>query len=157
MAGETASVVTDAMRANLNKESRPRRIEVDKTAVRMFARSCQYTDPLFYDEEFAKSKGYRSVVAPPHYLGTPVFDPSMASEGPVRDDGLPYKRVLNGGTDIEYFDTIQAGDVLESTNATVGYEETSGRMGPMLITRTDTIYRRDGKTVAISHGTIIRY
>src|SRR6266508_4153935 len=67
MTNEAGSVVTDEMRAQLNVESEPWTVEVDKSAVRMFARSCQYDDPLFYDEAFAQSKGYRSLAAPPHY------------------------------------------------------------------------------------------
>ncbi len=156
MADENASVVTDEMRAQLNVESEPWMVEVDKTSVRMFARSCQYDDPLFYDEEFAKSKGYRSIPAPPHYLGTPIFDPNAPARG-GRQLNIPYKRNLNGGTDIEYFDSIQAGDLLTATSMLTELEETSGRLGPMLIVRNQTTYRRDGKVVAILRGTGIRY
>jgi hypothetical protein len=156
MADETGSVVTDEMRAQLNVESETWTVEVDKTSVRMFARSCQYDDPLFYDEEFARSKGYRSLPAPPHYLGTPLFNPNAPVRG-ARQLNIPYKRNLNGGTDIEYFDTIQAGDLLTASSKLTDLEETSGRLGPMLIVRTETIYRRDGKVVAIARGTGIRY
>src|SRR5215208_864431 len=110
------SLITPEMQARVGVESQPWKIEVDKTAVRMFARSCQYTDPVFYDEEFAKSKGYRSLLAPPHYTGTPLYNPSTSDptfggpRGGPRPTNPKLKRVLNGGTDIEYFDTIQAGD-----------------------------------------------
>lgn len=157
MADERASVVTDTMRAQLGQESAPWTVEVDKTAVRMFARSCQYTDPLFFDEAFAQSKGYRSLVAPPHYLGTPIFNPNVPSDRGTAADTVPYRRRLNGGTEIEYFDTIQAGDILTATAKTVAYEETAGRLGPMLITRSETIYRRGDQIVAIARGTGIRY
>ncbi len=150
------SVVTDEMRAQIGVESEPWTVEVDKTSVRMFARAVGYTDPIFYDEDFAKSKGYRSLPAPPHYLGTPVFNPSApARRGPQLS--IPYRRNLNGGTDIEYFDTIVAGDILTATSKLTDLEETSGRLGPMLIVRNETVYRRDGKVVAIQRGTGIRY
>ena len=156
MTSQGQSVVTDEMRAQLNVESEPWTVEVDKTAVRMFARSVQYDDPLFYDEEFAKSKGYRSIPAPPHYLGTPIYDPNAPVRG-ARQLNIPYRRNLNGGTDIEYFDQIVAGDVLTATSKLTDLEETSGRLGPMLIVRNETTYRRDGKIVAILRGTGIRY
>ena len=156
MTNEAKSVITDEMRAQLNVESEPWTVEVDKTAIRMFARSVQYTDPLFYDEDFARSKGYRSLPAPPHYLGTPIFDPNAPPRG-VRQLNIPYRRNLNGGTDIEYFDQIVAGDLLTATSKLSDLEETSGRLGPMLIVRTETIYRRDGRIVAIQRGTGIRY
>jgi len=149
-------LITPEMRARIGVESAEWTLEVDKTAVRMFARAIQYDDPIFYDEEFARSKGYRSLPAPPHYLGTPIYNPNAPARG-ARQLNIPYKRNLNGGTDIEYFDTIVAGDVLTASSKLTDLEETSGRLGPMLIARTETIYRRDGTVVAVSRGTGIRY
>lgn len=158
------SLITEEMRSRIGVESAPWTLEVDKTSVRMFARSCQYTDPVFYDEEFAKSKGYRSLPAPPHYLGTPLFNPatSDATFGGPRGGGGPrgnpkLKRVLNGGTDIEYMDTIQAGDILTASSKVADISERAGSLGPMVITTTETTYKRDGKVVAISRGTGIAY
>ena len=156
MADEMVSVVTDEMRAQIEVESEPWTVEVDKTSVRMFARSCQYDDPIFFDEDFARAKGYRSLPAPPHYLGTPLFDPNAPPRG-NRPLNIPYKRNINGGTDIEYLDTVQAGDILEARSKLTEIEETRGRLGPMLIIRTQTTYRRDGQVVAIARGTGIRY
>lgn len=157
------SLITEEMRGRIGQESAPWSIEIDKTSVRMFARSCQYSDAVFYDEAFAKSKGYRSLPAPPHYLGTPVFN--MASSDPTFGGprgggprGNPkLKRVLNGGTDIEYFDTIQAGDMLQATSKVEDIVERKGGIGQMVITTTATTYRRDGKVVAIARGTGIAY
>ncbi len=157
------SIITDQMKAVIGVESEPWTLEVSNTSVRMFARSVGYTDPLFYDEEFAKSKGYRGLPAPPHYLGTPVYDPrnSDPTFGARRGSGPRlqhnFKRVLNGGTDIEYFDSICAGDVLTATNKVAELQERQGSLGTMLITITETTYRRDGQVVAISRGTGINY
>ncbi|MGI8554562.1 MAG: FAS1-like dehydratase domain-containing protein, partial [Dehalococcoidia bacterium] len=106
---EEQSVITDEMRAAIGKESDPWTVEVDKTSVRMFARSVGYSDPLFFDEQFAKSKGYRSLPCPPHYLGTPIFNPSGsdatfgAPRRGMRDFTTPYQHRLNGGTNIECY------------------------------------------------------
>jgi hypothetical protein len=165
MMAEDESLITPEMRARIGVESDTWTLEVDKTAVRMFARSVQYTDPIFYDEAFAKSKGYRSLLAPPHYLGTPVFNPAASDPtfGGPRGGGGPgrgnpkLKRILNGGTDIEYFDTVQAGDVLQASSKVEDIVERKGSMGPMVITTTATTYTRDGKVVAIARGTGIAY
>jgi hydroxyacyl-ACP dehydratase HTD2-like protein with hotdog domain len=162
---EEESLITEEMRARIGVESAPWTVEVDKTSVRMFARSCQYDDPLFYDEEFARSKGYRSLPAPPHYLGTPIFNPATSDPtfGGPRGGGGPrasnpkLKRILNGGTDIEYFDTIQAGDVLTASSKVADISERKGSLGAMVITITETTYKRDGQVVAISRGTGIAY
>jgi acyl dehydratase len=159
------SIITDEMRAVIGVESDPWTLEVDKTAVRMFARAVGYTDPVFYDEEFAKSKGYRSLAAPPHYLGTPVFNPATSDPtfggprggGPGGRVRHNLKRVLNGGTEIEYLDTICAGDVLTASSKVADLSERQGSIGTMLITTTQTTYRCSGKPVAISRGTIINY
>lgn len=63
MTQETQSLITDEMRASVGVESEPTILEVDKTGIRMFARAVQQTDQIYYDEEYAKSKGYRSLVA----------------------------------------------------------------------------------------------
>ena len=157
------SLVTPEMQAQVGVESAPWTVEVDKTAVRMFARSCQYTDPVFFDEEFAKSKGYRSLPAPPHYTGTPIFNPASSDatfggpRGGRRASNPKLKRVLNGGTDIEYFDTIQAGDTLTASSKVAEVVERSGSLGTMVITTTETTYKRDGQVVAIVRGTGIAY
>jgi len=158
-------LITPEMKARIGVESQPWTVEVDKTAVRMFARSVQYTDPIFYDEEFAKSKGFRSVIAPPHYTGTPIFNPatSDATFGGPRGSGQPrggnprLRRVLNGGTEIEYRDVIQAGDVLQASSKVEEIVERKGSLGAMVITTTATTYTRDGQVVAVVRGTGIAY
>ena len=154
-----ASVITDAMRAEIGKESEPVTFEVDKSACRMFARAVGYTDPVFFDEEYARSKGYRGIPAPVGFLGHPVYDPNRPQRlgGYFRSDS-PFKRVLNGGTDIEYLDTVCAGDTLTATSKLVDLSEREGRLGPMLITVTETTYRdQAGNTVAVARGTGIQY
>ncbi len=162
----TGSLITDEMRAEIGQKSEPWTCEVDKTAVRMFARSVGHTDPVYFDESEAKKAGYRSLPCPPGYLGTPVFDPRTSDStfggrrgrGPGPQPSRPLKRILNGGTDIEYFEDICAGDVLTATNHIDALEERKGSIGDMLITTTKTEYtNQDGKLVAIVTGTGIRY
>ena len=157
---QQASLITDKMRSAIGRQSEPVTYEVDRTACRMFARAVGYTDPLFFDEEHAKGKGYRGIPAPVGFLGHPVHDPNRPQRpfgGYFRTDS-PFKRVLNGGTDIEYLDTVCAGDTLTATSKLVDLSEREGRLGPMLVTVTETIYRNEaGQTVAVVRGTGIQY
>jgi len=162
------SVITDEMRAAVGVEGQPTVLEVEKTNCRMFARAVGHTDLIFFDEAAAKARGYRSIVAPPGFLGTPVFRPGGAAAVPGemggRGFGVPYKRVLNGGTDYEYFpdgpdgDVICAGDTITARTKISGFEEASGSLGPMLITKRETTYtNQHGKVVARMYGTMIQY
>ncbi len=165
MTQETESLITEEMRASIGREGPAVRHEVDKTGIRMFARSVGHKDPIFYDEEYAKSKGYRSLVAPPGYLGTPAFRPGGGGAGP--GGGMPgmgggrARRVLNGGTEFEYTGVpICAGDVLTSVGKTVSIDEQqSGSLGAkMLITRRESKYtNQNGEVVCRSYGTSLQY
>ena len=98
----TDSVISDEMRAAIGVESTAGVMEIENTNCRMFARSVGYTDPIFYDEAAAKARGYRGIVAPPGFLGTPIFKPGSGGGAPGETGGrgfaVPYKRILNGGT-----------------------------------------------------------
>ncbi len=163
------NLITEEMKAAIGKESEPTTYEVDKTAVRMFARAVGHTDQVFYDEEEAKRRGYRSLPAPPHYLGTPIFNPKHSDptfggrRGGMREFNTGLKRRLNGGTEIEYFnkgpeDAICAGDVLTATSHIADIQQRQGGIGTMLITTTETVYKnQNGQVVAKVRGTGIQY
>lgn len=156
---QQASIVTGDMRARIGVESDPVPYEIDNTGCRQFARAVGYTDPVYYDEAAAKAQGYRGIPAPVGFLGHPVVVPGQPSRVPeaFRMD-IPYKRVLNGGTDIEYLQDVCAGDRLTATTKLSALTEREGKMGPMLIVNTETTFRNErGETVAIQRGTAIRY
>ena len=155
-------LITDAMRAEIGVEGPTTTSEVDKTMVRLFARATGHTDPVYYDEAAAKAAGYRSLPCPPGFLGTPIFSPGGTRRmDPTAQTGAqpsrPLKRILNGGTEIEYLSDICAGDVLTSATHMAGLEETKGSIGEMLVVTSKTVIKRGDETVAISTGKLIRY
>lgn len=154
-----ATVITDKMREIIGKESDPVPYEIDNTGCRQFARAVGYTDPVFYDEAYARSKGHRGILAPPGFLGHPIVIPGRpAATSPYSQLDIPLKRVLNGGTDIEYFADVCSGDALTATSKISDLTEREGRMGPMLIVSQETTFRnQDGDIVAIMRGAAIRY
>ena len=129
------NVITDEMRAAVGKESEPSVREVDRTQIRLFANSLVgHTDPIDYDVEAAKAAGYRDLPAPPGYLGTPVFMPGMPARAAQEfEPAIPMNRRLNGGTEIEYFGDIVAGDVLTATSHIASFTQTKGSIGTMLV------------------------
>jgi hypothetical protein len=165
---EAPSLITDEMKASIGREGPPSRSEVDKTGIRMYARSVGHTDAIFYDEDAAKARGYKSLVCPPGYLGTGVFNPARAGAMAAAMGGGPgggagpggrRMRVLNGGTEYEYTGVpIVAGDVLTSVGKTVSIEQVTSSLGPMVITRRESTYtNQDGKVVCRSYGTSLNY
>jgi hypothetical protein len=153
------------MRSLIGKESPPWTYELTTTSVRGFARGVGYTDPVYFDVDTAKAAGYRSLPAPPTYLGTPVFTPGKSSDtfsGPI--DGAPrvehgLKGLLDGGTETEYFGDLCAGDKLTVVSKLAGLDVRQSRsLGKMLISTTETTYtNQDGKVVAIQRGQAIFY
>lgn len=156
------SIVTADMQQMIGREVDEGVAEVTTTSCRLFARAVGHTDPIFYDEAAARARGYRGIVAPPGYLGTPVAHPGprsmIAVPVPIAELRIPYKRILDGGTAYEYFEPVVAGDTITSRSKITRYEERLGSIGPMLITYHETAYtRQDGALVAKMYGNVIHY
>ncbi len=158
--------LSDEMRAQIGKQSPPWLYEVTTTSVRAFARGVGYTDLVYFDEDAAKAAGYRSLPAPPTYLGTPRFIPGRCSDTfSSPSEGLPQinhglQGLLDGGTETEYFDSICAGDTLEVVQTLAGADVRSSKaLGKMLIVSVETHYTNtaSGKLVAIQRGQVIYY
>src|SRR5687768_7547897 len=140
MTQETESLITDEMRASVGVESEATILEVDKTGIRMFARAVQQVDQIYYDEDYARSKGHRSIVAPPGYFGTPVYNPKNPVRGPGTQLGAHGKplRSLNGGSEFEFMADIYAGDTITAVSKVVSVTERQASLGMMVITRRET-------------------
>jgi hypothetical protein len=151
--------ITDEMRAQFGIESEPWTYEVTTTSVRMYARGIGSEDPVHYDVDFAKAQGFRSIVAPLGYLGTPVYLPGTNGNDPTfgfprRAGGprlnIPFKGLLDGGTETEYLDVICAGDVLEESSHLADLKLRDAARGKMLFVTNESVYRNKatGKVVA---------
>jgi len=113
----------------------------------------------------AKKAGYKSLPAPPTYLGTAVFIPGQSDDtfsfppnsSPTINHGLV--NVLDGGTETEYFDNICAGDTLTVVNRLANLEtKASKSLGTMLIITQETSYtNQDNKLVAKQRSQAIFY
>jgi acyl dehydratase len=150
--------LTPEMKAVIGTPGPATRYEVTTLGIRTFARSIGYTNPLYYDREAARAKGYPDLVAPPGYYGMPVYDPNRPADRGLTFEN-PFKRNLNGGTEVEQLERVFAGDELESVTTTTSMDLREGRLGQMLIRVQETVYTRvaDGKVVGKIRGTGISY
>ena len=157
--------LTPELNATIGQASAPWTYEVSRTSVRAFARGVGYTDPVYYDLDAAKAAGYRDLPAPPTYLGTPVFIPGRSDdtfsnprEGQPRiQHGL--KNVLDGGTEVEYFEDICAGDTMTGIVVVGGLDvRDSKALGKMLIVSMETKYtNQHGRLAAVLRSQVIFY
>lgn len=157
--------LTDEMTSVIGEQSEPWTFEVTTTSVRAFARGVGYTDPVFYDIEAARAAGYPNLPAPPTYLGTPVFIPGRSDDTfsgprngqPTVPHGL--KNILDGGTEVEYFEQICAGDTLSAVSkiADLGTRE-SRAIGTMLVITVETTFTKgNSKVAAVLRAQVIFY
>ncbi len=163
------SIITDEMKAQIGVESGPSTYEIERSSIRRWAEAIGDTNPLYHDEEYAKSKGYRSIIAPPGFVGQYAFavTPSSsvdssssagASNSAYRGVASPFSRNLNGGNEYEILKTVQAGDTLKMTTMIADLREREGRMGKMLFVITETTFKnQDGEIVAKARSTGISY
>lgn len=154
------SVITEEMRKAIGVESEPSIYLVEKEPIRRCAAAMGDNNPLYHDEEYAKSKGYRSVVAPLGFQPTYSFPlkiaPMRADAGPRMPSG--FSRFMNGGDEYEFFQPIQAGDVLSVTRRLGDLYEREGRMGKMFFTVNETVFRNQkNEIVLIQRSTTIAY
>lgn len=150
--------LTDEMKAAIGKSGDPSAYEVTSQGIRLFARAVGYRNPLYFDEEYAKSKGHPTIIAPPGYFGVQVWDPRRGSAGPRRMYESPFSRNLNGGTEVEPIQHVYAGDRLTAVSTLANLEGAVGRLGPMLIQTTETVYtNQNGVVVAKTRGTGLSY
>jgi hypothetical protein len=72
--------------------------------------------------------------------------------------GPGLRNQVNGGTEVSYGVPIRPGDVIRSETRLVSYAEKTGRMGPMLVSVTESVWtNQDGERVQVERQTAIRY
>jgi acyl dehydratase len=144
--------------------------------LRRFVEAVMEPDPVHWDEEVARSSRYGAVVAPPLYVlhaarrapGTPdpldrlAHDPDWdaldvgAGFGGLPPIDVPLKRVLNGGTEAEFFRLPPLGSVISAQSRYIEIVDREGRGGPMVLAKIETLYTDEhGQRLARVVNTVI--
>ena len=146
-------MLTEEMRQRaIGTETAPVTTEVEKGAIIKFARAIGDDNPLFCDEMAARKSPYGGLIAPPTFLR------SVASGRPELPFQLPLERLLDGGSDWEYFEPVRAGDRITSVARLTDISERTGRLGVMVFLTTVISYRNQlDQIVATQTSTSIRY
>ncbi|UGQ11129.1 MaoC family dehydratase N-terminal domain-containing protein [Yinghuangia sp. ASG 101] len=121
-------------------------------------RFCAETTPggITAPEEFNPfawmAAAQREPVVAPELRDTDRMEKAIGIAGP----GL--RNQVNGGTEVTYGVPIRPGDVIRSETRLVSYAEKTGRMGPMLVSVTESVWtNQDGERVQVERQTALRY
>ena len=136
----------------IGQKSAPRSSDVEKGAIIKFAQAIEDDNPVYNDEQAARESRYGGLIAPPTFLR------SVGVDRPEYPFDMPFTRLLDGGSDWEYFHTIRAGDRITAVAEIADINERTGRMGLMIITSIVVTYRNQFDQVAATQtSTSIRY
>ncbi len=147
--------------------------EVEKGSIRRWLEPKEFDCPLHFDEEAAKSAGYKGIVAPVTMAttyGIPPYwqpgDPPVKSEDPPK--GVPIPAIftvpapctLSFATDIsmEFFEPMYVGDQLSCSSKLVDIHHKELRVGKgAFLLQEDTYTNQRDEIVAIAQLTIFRF
>jgi len=136
----------------IGQKSEPKSIDVEKGAIIKFAQAIEDDNPVFNDEMAARESRYGGLIAPPTFLR------SVGVDRPAFPYDVPFNRMLDGGSDWEYFHPVRAGDRITAISEIEDVNERIGRMGLMIITTIKVTYRNQFDQVAATQtSTSIRY
>lgn len=140
-----------------------RRCEVTARDIRRFAQAIGATDPVHFDEDYARSTRYGRVVAPPLFCQTLVFEDVPPDRLPA--DGspievclpIPARRTVGGGSTFTVHRPVRAGETIVVTSQLKDVYAKEGRSGLLFMVVIETRFDdADGKPVASETATYIK-
>ena len=141
--------LTDEMREQaIGVESEPVSMVIEQGHIARFAEAIGDDNPA-YTVGTPETGG---IVAPPTFLR------AMRGIRPVLPFEAPYTRLLDGGSDWEYFGHVRPGDTITAVGRVQDIRERTGSIGLMLIATIKITYSNQaGAVVATQTSTSIRY
>lgn len=133
--------------------------ELGRAAIRYFALAIGDDNPLYHDDEFARSHDYPGVIAPP----TMVVETSQYMSGARSDIGHTWEipvercRMIRGGNEYTFTRPVLPTDSMRVRWRIEDIQERSSSSGaPMLIVTSEATYtNQDGELLAINRETLI--
>lgn len=137
----------ERLRRKIGHQSGPLVTEVEAGAIAKFARAIGETNPLHFDEAYARTTRFGGIIAPPTYAScfiTPLLP------GEMFDFDLPLERALHSDDIAENDLPIRPGDVITTTARYADVFIKQGRSGPLFFQAADlTLTNQDDARVAV--------
>ena len=150
---------------------------LERDTLRRFAQAIMDTDPLYFDPAYAAGTKYRGIVAPPLYPvhafrpapgGPDPLDALRAdpdADGSGGNDGVffgvtpiesPFKRLLNGGNEIEFFRCLAIGERAVARARYADVQLKHGKSGALLLVVIETTFSTEaGDPLLVNRQTLI--
>lgn len=133
----------------IGRESTPRTFEVTATTIRRFARAIGDPDPVYFDEEYARTTKWGGIIAPPtFFFALGYYDDAPGTA--LREDGrpigteidvpLPANQTVGGASAVEFGEPMRPGDVITVRKKVVDVYCKSGKSGLLFFTVVETTF-----------------
>ena len=150
---------------------------LERDTLRRFVQAIMDTDPLYVDTVYAAGTKYGATVAPPlypvHAFRTPPGGPDPLdalradpdADGSAGNDGTffgltpiesPFKRLLNGGNEIEFFRCLEVGERCVANARYADVRLKQGKGGALLLVVVETTFSTaSGERLLVNRQTLI--
>lgn len=151
---EEIPLTFEELKEKAGKEEVVETLEIEKSMIRNFAAAIGDTNPLYNDEEYAKSKGYSSIIAPPGFFTAAVMSSAFTRLRPR----MPLGRGVDAGGEWDIFLPVAAGDALTNTFKFVDVTQEQGSKGMKTFVKFETTHvNQRGELVAKSRSQLMRF
>jgi acyl dehydratase len=134
-------------------EMEPEVWEAGAEHIKWFAQAIGDPNPLWQNRAYAEKSRYKEIIGPPLFL----LDVGLVKLVDRLVDMAPLKANINGGTEVEYFGPIFAGDTITTVAKLAEVEEKKGKTGSLIFLVVEVRYTNQrGELVKICRNTFIR-
>lgn len=140
-----------------------RRYEVTKRDIKRFAQAIGATDPIHFDEDYAKSSKYGTIIAPPLFCQMFTFEDVPAEDLPndgspiEMDVPIPAQRTVGGASSYEIFQPVKAGDAITAKSTLKNVFTKEGKSGRLYFIIVETEFsNQENEPVAKETATYIK-
>ena len=146
-------LVLDEFKKLVGQQMEPEVWEAGREHIKWFAQAIGDSNPLWQDKAYASKSRYKNIIAPPLFL----IDSGLVTLVGRLVDLAPHLANINGGTEIEYFRPIEAGDTITTVAKLADAQLKTGKTGSLIFLVFEVTYTNQrGELVAILRNTFIR-
>lgn len=132
---------------------RIRQFEVTRRDIKRFAQAIGETNPLYFDEEYARNSRYGAIVAPPLFCQMMTYEDLPPSQlppdgSPIElDVPIPAKRTVGGGSEYKIHRLVRAGEIITVTSRLKDVYAKQGKSGLLYMVVVETRFADENAIV----------